>query len=184
MKTLSRLSLLSLAAALSATSASAATDAFKAQFNDFVGHYEVVSCSGRIRSGTDTQDKVNQYCDRKYVHIFLGDSYVEKADGDIYFYNMSDCLQEPTDGPSLKKCNWVGSDVGADPASIDKGDQAFATYGTEIQIGNDEGGGKFIDQSTISVANGLTYLHHNVTVPQAGKNFLYNDVVLVMKKLD
>jgi hypothetical protein len=166
---------------ISGGSAFAATDLFKSQFNDFVGHYQIVACSGRVLIGAELKEEADDICDRKYVHLYLGDDYQEKADGDIYFFNVSNSLKEPTTNEEARDFKWIGIDLATDPAAFDEGMHGNSSYGRAMWISNDS---SIIDSSSISQHEGVYTLHRNLTEVKDGKITLFYDTVLTLKKVD
>ena len=173
--------LLAFSALFASASAFADDNALTPAFRDFEGDYEIVSCSGRMLQGADPKEIVDHLCDRKFAHVFRGDGYAPKPAGRSYFYSLSNLPYEATDLPELIDAKWVGLTLAWDPSDGAGQQQTIIVYGSSMRIAKDH---SFIAQATVTKQNEFVYLHDNVVWPQPGQRFLFNDLSLVLKRIE
>jgi hypothetical protein len=155
---------------------------FRAHFKEYVGHYQLIGCSNSELLAVNKEVKKNEYCDRKYVNVFFGNSYKETPDGPILFFTLSNTGVEPTPGIPFDH-SWVGIDLASDPEAYDDTKPFCTTIDGSQTCQDTSGGSAFIEQGTLTRIGDLVYLHKTLSYPNQDKNFFYSDMLLVLKKV-
>jgi hypothetical protein len=156
----------------------AETTAFRANFEPFVGLYQIVGCVNQDRYHQEVVS--DTVCGRKMAHIYYGNDYQVNPNGPVYFFNLSDSGVEPTS--NHLDHTWIGIDLATDPAAAPE-QTCTTSYGYQFCTSKTANQIDYYEWSSISTVNGLTTLHRMLLRPTT-TDFLFTDTILTLKKIE